>query len=111
MQGDFMGWLDESAEAVRRHFAPELQSESVRPDLMRTKAELEDDLRERVMRNLYVVDVPRGADYYVAVWNVLKQKTLPAEYVSSPVWQHAHHLYWQIEALKGNPDATLWHPV
>ncbi len=81
------------------------------PNLMRSLAELEDDLHQRVMRNLYVMDVPRGNDYYPAVMRVLALKTLPDTYASSPVWQHAHQLYWQIEAMKGNPEAVLWHPV
>lgn len=81
------------------------------PDLMRSVAELEEDLDER-KRNLYPSDptIPRGR-WPEEVHRILCTKTLPAEYVDVPVWQHAHQLYWQIEALKGKSDALPWHPV
>lgn len=84
-----------------------------KPDLMRPVEELERDLYgpEGAMRNLYPVDVGRGPAADEEVMRILKCKVLPPEYATSPVWRHAHQLYWQIEALNGNPDAILWHPV
>lgn len=81
------------------------------PNLMRSVEELEDELTQRVMRNLNPIDVPRGQDYYQEVYRILGLENLPDAYAPSSVWQHAHQLYWQIEAFKGNPEAIAYHPV
>ena len=81
------------------------------PNLMRSIEELEKDLDER-MRNLYPMDpeIPRS-NFPQEVRRILSMKTLPEEYAESSVWKHAHWIFWQIEAYKGNPEATMWHPA
>lgn len=110
MSKDFGRWL--STQCVPAPDVPAILSVDAPPDLMRTVEALEEELGERV-RNLYPVDadIHRGFGYYEEVHRVLSAKQLPGEYVASSMWQHAHQLYWQIEAFKKNPDATMWHPV
>ena len=109
MPKEFGRWSEQGTHAQVEQ--PRASGADAPPDLMRSVAELEEDLYQRVMRNLYPVDIPRGQDYHQAVMRILAFKELPEHYAMSPVWQHARHLYAQIEALKKKPGALLWNPV
>jgi|GEM_PF-4415881 len=118
MPKDFGHWLSTpdrkqplvGGASVREFDTSLTKADSAPPELLREVTELEEDLRDRA-RNLYPVDVPRGQDSHVTVMKILESKVLPKDYASSTVWQHAHQLYWQIQAFKKTPDAVMWHPV
>ena len=80
-------------------------------DLMQPLEVLEVQLDD-AMRNLYPADpaIPRKR-WPEVVEKILKSQTLPDDYARSAVWKNAHALYHQIQAMKGVPGFTLWHPV
>ena len=107
MPRDFGYWMTTSrAQATETPIVTPV----VAQNLMKPVAELEDDL-SRVMRNLYPIDIPRGHAHDAEVMKILERITLPIEYANSPVWQHAHQLYAQIQAMKGNSNFLMYHPV
>lgn len=69
-------------------------------DILKSLPELEKDYAE-VIRNL------DGE----TVMMIESDPELPKEFRSGIKIPYAHALYWQIQALRGDPRVVMWHPV